>query len=151
MPLLVGGGGDRVTLRLVARYADANNVGGGFENVRRKDAILREHCEAVGRDDREIERTTGIGALFIRDSAAEAKRVQRATFEHNGGAAPWTANQPVGTPERVVELLEPYLGIGNHHFIAGFPSPYDRESMARFVAEVKPRLEAAAAVRAPAA
>ena len=45
LPLLVGGGGEKVTLKLVAQYADANNVGGGFENVKRKDAILRQHCE----------------------------------------------------------------------------------------------------------
>jgi alkanesulfonate monooxygenase SsuD/methylene tetrahydromethanopterin reductase-like flavin-dependent oxidoreductase (luciferase family) len=146
LPLLVGGGGEKVTLRLVARYADANNVGGGVENVRRKEAILREHCEAVGRDHREIERTAGIGALFIRDSAAEAERLQRATFEANGGAAPWPAHQPVGTPEQIVEMLEPYMELGYRHLIAGMPAPYDRESMARFVAEVKPSLERAAGV-----
>ena len=50
LPLLVGGGGEKVTLRLVARYADANNVGGGFESVRRKEAVLIEHCDRVGRD-----------------------------------------------------------------------------------------------------
>ena len=50
LPLLIGGGGEKVTLRLVARYADANNVDGGFETVKRKEAILLEHCEAVGRD-----------------------------------------------------------------------------------------------------
>src|SRR4051812_34950996 len=43
MPLLVGGGGEQVTLKLVARYADANNVGGGLESVRRKEAVLLQH------------------------------------------------------------------------------------------------------------
>src|SRR5215211_810560 len=47
LPLLVGGGGEKVTLRLVARYADANNVGGGLESVRRKEAVLLQHCETV--------------------------------------------------------------------------------------------------------
>jgi alkanesulfonate monooxygenase SsuD/methylene tetrahydromethanopterin reductase-like flavin-dependent oxidoreductase (luciferase family) len=50
LPLLIGGGGEQVTLKLVARYADANNVGGGIESVRRKEAILLRHCETVGRD-----------------------------------------------------------------------------------------------------
>ena len=45
LPLLIGGGGEKVTLKLVARYGDANNVGGGFENVKRKEAILLQHCE----------------------------------------------------------------------------------------------------------
>lgn len=148
LPLLVGGGGERVTLRLVAKYADANNIGGGFDNVRRKEAILREHCEAVRRDHREIERTVSIGPPVIRDSEAEARRAQAAIFEHNGGATPWPSHQAVGTPEQVAEMLEPYLGIGYRHFIAGFPAPYDRETMERLVGEVKPRLEAAAAVGA---
>src|SRR5215204_7700048 len=68
MPLLVGGGGEQVTLKLVARYADANNVGGGLESVRRKEAVLLQHCETVGRDPSEIERTTSIGTVIIRDS-----------------------------------------------------------------------------------
>lgn len=72
LPILVGGGGEKVTLRLVARYADMCNVGGGLQLVRQKEAVLRQHCEAVGRDEREIERTTGIGVVVIRDSHAEA-------------------------------------------------------------------------------
>jgi alkanesulfonate monooxygenase SsuD/methylene tetrahydromethanopterin reductase-like flavin-dependent oxidoreductase (luciferase family) len=61
LPICIGGGGEKVTLKLVAKYADLNNVGGGVARVRRKEAILLEHCAAVGRDPAEIERTTGIG------------------------------------------------------------------------------------------
>ncbi len=140
LPLLVGGGGEKVTLKLVARYADANNVGGGVENVKRKDAILIEHCEAIGRDPAEIERTTGIGTVIIRDSRDEARRVFESMFEGNGKARLWEA-QPVGTPEDVVEQLAPYPVIGYRHLIAGFPNPYDEESMTRFATEVRPALE----------
>jgi alkanesulfonate monooxygenase SsuD/methylene tetrahydromethanopterin reductase-like flavin-dependent oxidoreductase (luciferase family) len=141
LPLLVGGGGEKVTLRLVARYADANNVGGGIEAVRRKEAILLEHCEREGRNPAEIERTTGTGTVIIRDSREEARRVFEATFERNGRARLWE-DQPVGTPEDVVERLQPYLEIGYRHFVAGFPSPYDEESMTRLATEVRPALEA---------
>ncbi|MFL5690149.1 MAG: LLM class flavin-dependent oxidoreductase [Chloroflexota bacterium] len=140
MPLLVGGGGEQVTLKLVARYADANNVGGGLENVKRKEAVLLQHCETVGRDPSEIERTTGIGTVIIRDSREEADRVHAAMFEHNGGARRWT-DQPIGTPEDVAEALLPYLELGYRHFVAGFPSPYDEESMTRLATEVRPILE----------
>ena len=140
LPILVGGGGERVTLKLVARYADACNIGGGFETVRRKEAILRQHCETVGRDHTEIERTTGIGTVFIRDDRAEAERLFQAAFERNGGARPW-ADQPVGTPEDVAERLAPYLDIGYRHFVAGLPATYDEESMTRLISEVKPILE----------
>jgi F420-dependent oxidoreductase-like protein len=142
LPLLVGGGGEQVTLKLVARYADANNVGGGLENVKRKEAILVQHCETVGRDPSEIERTTGIGTVIIRDSRAEAEKVQAANFARNGKADGWK-DQPVGTPEDIAERLLPYLEIGYRHMIAGFPSPYDEESMTRLATEVRPILERA--------
>jgi alkanesulfonate monooxygenase SsuD/methylene tetrahydromethanopterin reductase-like flavin-dependent oxidoreductase (luciferase family) len=139
LPILVGGGGERKTLRTVAKYADACNLGGGFENVKRKDEILRRHCEEVGRDESEIERTAGVGMCIIRDNADEARRVANEIFAHNGNAEPWK-NQLVGTVDEVVEALRPFLGIGFRHFIVGFPSPYDAESMERLMSEVKPRL-----------
>jgi F420-dependent oxidoreductase-like protein len=140
LPILIGGGGERKTLRIVARWADACNVGGGFDNVKRKDEILRRHCEEIGRDESEIERTTGTGTVVIRDDPAEAQRVADEIFRHNGGAKTWT-NQYFGPPEKIVEDLRPFLSIGFRHFIAGFPSPYDQESMERFATEVKPELE----------
>jgi len=140
LPLLIGGGGEQVTLKLVARYGDANNVGGGIDNVKRKEAILLQHCETVGRDPAEIERTTGIGTVVIRDSREEAVRVQRETATANGGAEPWK-DQPVGTPEDVAAYLAPYVEIGYRHLIAGFPAPYDEESMTRLATEVRPLVE----------
>ncbi len=147
VPLLIGGGGERKTLRIVARYADACNLGGGFENVKRKDEILRRHCEEVGRDESEIERTVGVGTCIIRDDPAEAQRVFEAMFERNGRARPWK-DQLVGTSEQVAEKLRPFLGIGFRHLIVGFPSPYDAESMERLVTEVKPALVESASVAA---
>jgi len=142
LPILIGGGGERKTLRIVARYADACNVGGGFDNVKRKDEILRRHCDEVGRDESEIERTVGVGMAVIRDDPAEARRVADAIFERNGKAEPWK-NQLLGTPEQVADTLRPYLDIGFRHFIVGFPAPYDAESMERMITEVKPLLSGA--------
>jgi len=58
VPIMIGGGGEKKTLRLVARYADACNVFGSPEGIARKYAILAEHCAAVGRDPAEIEHST---------------------------------------------------------------------------------------------
>ncbi len=140
LPIVVGGDGEKVTLKLVARYADACNIGEGVENVRYKDGVLRRHCLDVGRDEREIERTTNLGVVVIRDSRAEAERVFRSMFERNGRAGLW-GDQPVGTPEDVAEQLAPYLEIGYRHLVAEFPSPFDEESMTRLATEVKPVLE----------
>jgi F420-dependent oxidoreductase-like protein len=64
VPIIVGGGGERRTLRLAAQYADAANVMGDLATVRRKRDVLREHCAAVGRDHVELTHlsTTLIGA-----------------------------------------------------------------------------------------
>ena len=143
LPLLIGGGGEQVTLKLVARYADANNVGGGIDKVRRKEQVLLRHCETVGRDPAEIERTSGLGVVVIRNTREEARKVADAIFENNGQAEPWE-NQPVGTAEDVAAFIAPFLEIGYHHLIAGFPNPYDEESMTRLATEARPMLGAAA-------
>jgi alkanesulfonate monooxygenase SsuD/methylene tetrahydromethanopterin reductase-like flavin-dependent oxidoreductase (luciferase family) len=141
LPILVGGGGERRTLRTVARYADACNLAGGFENVKRKDEILRRHCADVGRDETEIERTVNLGACIIRDDQAEAERVNSELLRRHGNAKRW-ANQLIGTAEHVAEVMRPFLGIGFRHFIIGFPAPYDAETMERLATEVRPMLEA---------
>ena len=142
LPICVGGGGEKVTLKLVAKYADMSNIGGGIETVRRKDAILVEHCERIGRDPAEIERTSNIGTVFIRDDRAEAERLFREAFQRNRISRAWE-DQPVGTPEDVAERLAPYLELGYRHLIAGVPANYDEESMTRFATEVRPLLESA--------
>ncbi|HUG94917.1 MAG TPA: LLM class flavin-dependent oxidoreductase [Pleomorphomonadaceae bacterium] len=143
LPILVGGGGERKTLRIVAQHADANNLGGGFEKVRRKEEVLLRHCAEVGRDPAEIERTANLGVVVIRDTEAEARRVLGELAAHNGGARAWP-NQLVGTPEQVAEELRRFAGIGYRHVIGGFPAPFDGESMERLAGEVRPMVEAAA-------
>jgi alkanesulfonate monooxygenase SsuD/methylene tetrahydromethanopterin reductase-like flavin-dependent oxidoreductase (luciferase family) len=144
LPICVGGSGPRVTLRLVARYADMCNVGDGIDKVTQVEALLREHCEDVGRDHREIERTTGLGRVTIRDSRREAERVYRAAMERNRVAPPWPM-AGVGTPEDLADQIAPFLELGYRHFIADFASDYDIESMTRLVTDVRAMAEQRAA------
>jgi len=149
LPIIVGGGGENVTLRLVARYADACNIGfaAGLEAFKRKDEALRRHCQEVGRDEREIERTVNIGPVIIRDSHDEAARVLEQIYERNGNAETWSGRpasaQPTGTPDEIVATLAPFVEIGYRHVVVGFPSPYDEETMTRLINEVQPKLAAA--------
>ena len=117
-----------------------NNVGGGIASVRHKEQVLLEHCEAVGRDPAEIERTTG-----HRDRR-HPRRPRRGGADLPRGVRPERVgqpgtDQPVGTPEDVAEKLAPYLDLGYRHLISGFPANYDEESMTRFATEVRPLLE----------
>ena len=69
VPIMIGGGGEQKTLRLVAQYADAANVFGGPEKIHHKWEVLRRHCEAVGRPFDEIERSTLQGVHVSRDGS----------------------------------------------------------------------------------
>ncbi|HEY8801032.1 MAG TPA: LLM class F420-dependent oxidoreductase [Candidatus Limnocylindrales bacterium] len=70
VPIMIGGGGERKTLRLVAKYADASNVFGGPEMIAHKYAVIREHCADIGRNPDEIERTNLQTIDLGRDSPA---------------------------------------------------------------------------------
>ncbi len=68
LPLLIGGGGEKVTLRIAARFADEWNVWGNVETLRRKMEILERHCADVGRDPSQIQRSA-VALLFLSDDA----------------------------------------------------------------------------------
>ncbi len=137
LPILIGGGGERKTLKTVAKYADAWNVGGNPDRVRRKDEVLRRWCDDVGRDQAEIERTLQAGSWIIRDDRDEARRVAREMGRHNGG---WRGPENTGTVEDVVERLRPYLSLGFRHIYVDAPAPFDRETVERFATEVRAAL-----------
>ena len=74
---MIAGGGEQLTLRAVARLADACNVGGDPATVKHKFDVLRRHCEAAQRDYDAIERTNIISLLLARDEAALAAKRER--------------------------------------------------------------------------
>jgi F420-dependent oxidoreductase-like protein len=106
-PILVGGSGEKRTLRIVAKYADACNLFGSAETVRKKLNILKEHCKSIGRDYDSILKST-LGAIVIDDNKEMAKSRVQQTFK---GIPEEQINEFVmyGTPEdilREIELLE---------------------------------------------
>jgi alkanesulfonate monooxygenase SsuD/methylene tetrahydromethanopterin reductase-like flavin-dependent oxidoreductase (luciferase family) len=141
VPILIGGSGLRVTLRLVAEFADACNLGGSAAGLAEKDEALVAHCAALGRDEREVERTVGMGTAIIRETSVDARAALVDLFARNGDASPWV-DQPVGTVDEVVEHCAAYVRQGYRHLVFGFPAPYDAETMTRLATEVRPRLEA---------
>ena len=140
LPILIGGAGEKKTLRTVARFADAWNVGGDVETLRHKDEVLRRWCDDVGRDESTIERTLQGGNVVIRDDPAEGKRVAQAIAERNTG---WKGPDVV-TAEELVERLAPKVALGFRHIYIDFGAPFDEETMERLVRDVKPMLQQAA-------
>jgi F420-dependent oxidoreductase-like protein len=144
LPILIGGGGEKKTLRTVAKYADMWNVFGDPDTLRHKDAVLRAHCADVGRDEREIERTVGC-KVVIRDTEAEARRVWAGQMAHNRTPeADWDEPDTLwlGTPAQVAATIRARVDAGFSTVIVELPAPYDVETMERLIGEVKPMVEA---------
>ena len=138
MPILVGGSGPKKTLRTVALRADAWNTSGFEDEAAGKMAILREHCEAVGRDIESIERTISF-PIVIRDEDAAATTVWEAQLAHNGLDEMTSVPVLLGPPATVAAAIRPYLAMGFGHVIVRLPAPYDRETIER-VGEVREAL-----------
>jgi alkanesulfonate monooxygenase SsuD/methylene tetrahydromethanopterin reductase-like flavin-dependent oxidoreductase (luciferase family) len=137
LPIVIGGQGPRVTMRLVAQYADAVNVLGSADTVAHAEIALREHCRLLGRDDQEIERTAMPGLVVIRDREREARRVAKAILGPDAPARLDLATMPIGTPEAVAQRLRPYVELGYRNLHGIFPAPFDQESIRRFSHEVR--------------
>jgi alkanesulfonate monooxygenase SsuD/methylene tetrahydromethanopterin reductase-like flavin-dependent oxidoreductase (luciferase family) len=145
LPIMIGGGGEKKTLRTVARYADMWNESGSVELLRHKDEVLRAHCEAVGRDSAEIERTTSCKPV-IRSTEAEARRVWESQMAHNRTPMSEVEDDDTfwnGTPEQIAEMMIARREIGFHTFIAEMAAPFDDETLERWIGEVKPMVDAA--------
>lgn len=135
--LWIGGGGEKVTLRLVARYADACNIGGDAETLRHKFAVLREHCEAVGRPYDEIIRSTSLEDIVLlkpgEDPDAAVARARSAT-----------GVSFAGTTDQLTEHIQSLVDAGANYVIVSFPRiAYDHEPLYRFAEEVVPRFSGA--------
>ena len=130
LPILVGGGGEKKTLRSVARYADAWHGFGDVERFKRKIGILEGHCAAVSRDIAEIAFSCG-PYVVIRDEPAEALRVLNAALAPYDGSADDSEDTWVGPPERIAERWRRFAEIGVTFAIADLPAPYDRETIER--------------------
>lgn len=143
LPIMIGGSGEKKTLRSVARYADMWNAMGPLEVMAHKVDVLRDHCSAVGRDIDEIEFTLGV-KLTIRDSRAEAERVRWAAMEHNRTPRAEVEDDDTfweGSPEEIADQLRPYVELGFRTVISEQPAPYDVETFERFIGEVKPLID----------
>lgn len=137
-PILIGGGGEKRTLRTVAQYADACNVQGTPDDVRRKLEVLDGHCRDIGRDPSEIRRTIQ-AVLFLTEDEAMQQRVV-AGMKALREVSDEDARKMVlmGSPAEVIGQVREYEAAGVQEImVAQFPAVH-RKSLLRFSEEVIP-------------
>ena len=150
IPLWIAGGGEKVTLKIAARYANYTNFDGTPDGFARKSELLRGHCETVGRDFGEITRSANYNVIIGRDEAEVAERRRR----YVDRVRPYLSDDQiaaqlrgfdgmpaVGTPEQVIENLSALRDAGMTYGILYFPeAAYDRSGIDLFASEVIPAL-----------
>ena len=116
--IMVGGSGEKRTLRLVAQYADMCNINGSPDTIRRLLEVLRGHCADVGRDPGEIT-TTRLGSLFLTSSAEEAE--QTSGFLRDAAGADFEERFTVGDPGAVIDQVDALVDAGLDELIFNLP------------------------------
>lgn len=139
-PVWIGGSGEQLTLRVVARLADKSNFGGKPHEWQHKRAVLQQHCTDVGRDEDEIEKTWSPECL-IRATEAEARAFHEARREQQPWLEEWDSyrlGNLAGTPEQVSERIAEYVAMGCTYFVPWFPDYPGTETLERLATEVAP-------------
>jgi len=130
IPIMIGGSGEKKTLRLVAQYADACNIFGDPDRARHLMGVLDRHCEDVGRDPGQITRTR-LGTLCIAETHEEAERLL-ASWPDRASLDPERLRMvsTLGTPDEVVEQVRDLLDAGLDGFVFNMPNPWDLDAVA---------------------
>jgi F420-dependent oxidoreductase-like protein len=135
-PIWIGGSGEQLTLRVVARYADCSNFGGQPDEWAHKRDVLLRHCSDVGRDPDEI-RMTWAPEVFIRSTEADVDAAGSQSF-WGQAVDEWRAGNLVGTPEQVVEQMREYVALGCRGFVLWCSDYPDLETLELLGTEVLP-------------
>lgn len=145
VPILIGGGGERVTFRQVARYADMSNFGAhewsgaayNLEDVRRKCAALRRHCEAIGRPYNSVLRSHYTPLLVLARTQAELERKQSATRIPD----PQLRTVPIfATPDGAIAHFQALVAAGMQYFLVQVIGD-DEETVRMFAEDVIPAIQ----------
>jgi alkanesulfonate monooxygenase SsuD/methylene tetrahydromethanopterin reductase-like flavin-dependent oxidoreductase (luciferase family) len=133
-PIMIGGGGEQLTLRVVAKHADWYNLPGGTrERYRHKLDVLRGHCEAIGSDYDRIVKSWASDCVAVATSDAEARRMAEAS----GFCGP--DSSLIGTPDKVAAELQAWVDLGVTHFQLRFADFPRLDGIKLFAGEVLPQ------------
>ena len=128
IPIMIGGSGEKKTLRMVAQYADASNFFGDPDRIKHLVGVLEGHCERLGRNPAEITKTR-LGTVIIAPTQDEADGIFKLVAEATGAPADRLATWVVGDPDTVAERCSEFLEAGLDGLIFNSPQTHDLESV----------------------
>jgi F420-dependent oxidoreductase-like protein len=136
-PILVGGSGEKVTLKLVAKYGDACNLVGGAKTVKAKLEKLKEHCKAVGRDYDDILKTK-LGLLIIGEDDKEVSLMVQRHRQPGLTDEQYSEWVTYGTPKRVIHKIQELINAGLQYLIFNIAYGNEERVLKLFVEGVMP-------------
>ena len=139
-PLWIAGGGEKRTLRIVARYGDFANFGDGIDNFRHKSTVLAGHCEAVGRPYEEIGRTSHLMSVIGRDEADLRQKLAIAAGRRSCTPEEFSDEHLAVTVSEAVEVMAEFDAEGCVEMILYFYDMGEGDSLELFASEVIPQL-----------
>jgi F420-dependent oxidoreductase-like protein len=128
IPIVIGGSGERKTLRLVAQYADGCNIFGDVERSRHLLGVLGQHCDALGRDPAEITKTR-MAVVLIAPTSAEAERKVEAAKQSGMPAERLQMAVMAGDPDSIREQVQAFLDVGIEGLTISLPDVHDLETL----------------------
>jgi len=134
-PIWIGGGGEQLTLRVVAQHADWSNFGGRPDEFMHKRDVLKQHCEKVGRDESTI-RKSWSPEIAIRESEDELRALQRTSVRRES-YEDWKAGNLIGSRAEVTDKIGKYMEMGCSGFIpwcVDYPQSTSLEAFAEIAA-----------------
>src|SRR5436190_1665494 len=137
-PIMIGGSGEQLMLRVIAKHADQWNTFGSPAVFQHKIEVLKEHCSAVGRNFEDIE-VSWAGACLVSDSREEISALLE-RWSSVFGLTPeqYAKGALVGSPAEVRDQIAKYIDVGVTHFIPIANAPFNQDSIRRFAEEVIP-------------
>lgn len=139
-PILVGGSGKKLTLKVVAKFADRCNFGGGATLKEYKEllSLLESHCKAVGRNPDEIEKTHLVDNAIIGENKEEVKKKIKKFKPKDTSTQDFIERNLVGTPNQIINQLQEFVNIGFTYFILRFPDMITLKPLQIFAEQVFP-------------
>jgi F420-dependent oxidoreductase-like protein len=140
-PIMIGGGGEKQTLKVVAKYGDACNLFGGPKHIKAKLEVLKKHCSEVGRDYNEILKSS-LTTVIIAEDKDSLEGALSGVREPGVSDEELDENVLFGTPDEVAAKIERRIEAGLQYLMVNFlGSPSEKASLKLFAEKVVPKFQ----------